>query len=268
MSVLKAPETGRFYDKNGNCQLTVPKADGKGERDPTITDARKNHWYPSVNEVLKRLASPELDMWKVEHLIDTARQRPQNVGESDEDYIKFIYEASKEYVTLAASMGKDIHADLFEFFINGKVPTSTVSLKACQNVQKILEEYKVTLVRGETSFCNTILGWAGRSDMDADTKTGGTILIDFKTTTEKSLKELKWAYYKSGLQLAGYRLGKIMDDRAACLNIHISRETGSVRCYNWCSNESPYSVSDLGVAFGALFTEWCISNKYDPRKAA
>lgn len=266
--ILHASESGRFYDAYGKCIESVPKKDGTGTRDPTIRDARTMKLFPSVNEILKRLDAPELDLWKAEQLIRACTEKPWDRTSSFDEYVKWAYGASKEQATLAAAIGTSIHADIYEFFANNKIPTSETSLAHCNFIKKQLDEWKVVTVKCESSSVNSSVGIAGRTDMQAENDNNDLFLIDFKTTTADTLKKMSWPYYKYGLGLAGYAivLQPFLRNNTKLhpVNIMLSRESKEQKVFMWKSNNSPWPFANLMDAVLALTEEWCIANKYWP----
>ena len=53
---------GHWYTATGEPRHTMPKANGDGERNTTISDARKLKLYPSVTSILSLFAKPQLNL--------------------------------------------------------------------------------------------------------------------------------------------------------------------------------------------------------------
>lgn len=265
--VIFASENTRFYDPKTNEAISeVVGANGK-TRNPTIADARKNGWLPSITNILRVLDAPELDAYKAEKCIRAALDTKQNDGETEEDYIKRLYMISKEEGSLAAERGKDFHAAFEDFFVHDKESADPVIAKAITGIQQNLGAIEtiygqVNVQEFEKPFCNAKVGVAGRCDLQVianDT----VIFIDFKGC---DLTKFKKPYFKYGLQLAGYDVGispELKDPFRDILysNWMFDRNTGEVKCF-WWGDDMEHTREQLIKGFLAAKELWCCQNKY------
>jgi len=63
---------GHWYTATGEARHTMPKADGSGDRNTTLRDAKKHRLIPSVTTLLGMFAKPGLDRWKQDQLLRIA----------------------------------------------------------------------------------------------------------------------------------------------------------------------------------------------------
>ena len=70
-------ESGHWYTPDGVLGTDVPYA-GKREgfRRPTLRDARKNGWLPSVTTIISLLDRPGLRAWRMARAIEIALAMP------------------------------------------------------------------------------------------------------------------------------------------------------------------------------------------------
>lgn len=188
---------GHYYDKMGTPQYYVEGKNGK-LRDTTVRDARKHGWLPSVTEILKLLASPGLDNWKVEQALKG--NDPRELAQEAADKGTVIHDAMEQYI-LHGTKG-DLH----------------------ENVIKFLDDFK-----GEAE--KVIVGdkSAGKMDFHGYYK-GALTICDFKT---QDTKEGKANFYDKYLyQLCGYKLAT--GDVSSLLSVVISRnEPGVIQTKLW-----------------------------------
>ena len=71
-----ASESTRFYTRDGQTADEVPSADGKKMVKTTITHARKLGLLPGYSNIIKRLAMPQLEAWKIENALRVSLANP------------------------------------------------------------------------------------------------------------------------------------------------------------------------------------------------
>jgi hypothetical protein len=123
-----ASEGGKWYTRDGEPVGPIPKADGKGTRDATVTDARKNQYVRSVTSHLKALANAGIDRWKISEcieicLLSDAMDR-WKAGEIDDDTVRATLK--KEFAEgkgeITADRGKLIHWGIQCYFLGQPYP--------------------------------------------------------------------------------------------------------------------------------------------------
>lgn len=261
--VLGVPESGRFYDKQARCILEVPCTSKDGTRSPTVADAAKNGWRPSVTEIIKSIDKAGLNMWKMEHLMDTVIANPLKEGEDVNTWKLRVFELSKQYGSLAADRGKEIHRGVDRYFMLGEESPDV----AIENTYTTIESHYRSMYPdctfiAEESFSSD-LGYAGTIDLQVRDNTGALVVMsDLKT---KELAKFKKPLQSDGLQLGAYSAAKgessFIDTMAS------DRDTGAVQFFTWgtkVKRTQLQSPAELRKSFLLLFDFWCMWN-YDPR---
>ena len=91
-----ASESGHWYTQEGDPMYTVPKKKGGGLRATTLRDARKLNLVPSVTTVMKELAAPQLEMWKIKQAVTFSKKMRKRSGETDDQFAMRAYYKSQE----------------------------------------------------------------------------------------------------------------------------------------------------------------------------
>lgn len=225
----------------------VPKANGKGMRKATIADAKamSPRPWPSVTSVLKTLARPALESWKMRKVAEAALTLPRLPNENDEEFIARIAEDAFEEAGEAADLGTDIHDSIakwidYHFMGSGRTYSAHAYTGDCirwltENVTKVYSSEKVV--------ANKEYGYAGRMDLHCYVQ-GVPTIIDFKSSKVKrnANGEPKPVFYRDSwpLQLSAYQR---CDGVAAAKIISIiidTSEPGPCFVKDW-SDDYPYS---------------------------
>lgn len=257
---IKPPESARFYDPSTKSPVfeIVGSTTGK-PRNPTIRDARKHGWYPSVTSIIRVVSSSSLEAWKLNNLLSVAINTPRNEEETDEDYMDRISCDADLIADMAADRGKEIHAELSKAIKAGRYDGDDECVKTsyantCEYI-KALEVVNGPLISKQVDdvfVCEDHM-FAGSCDLWLLFHNGKRVIIDFKT---KDLKDDFKPYFSYKLQLGGYDLGLFgcqYDTELAI--IPIDRKTGKSM---YCKIEER-NCADLFLCANAL---WRASNKF------
>jgi hypothetical protein len=211
----------RFYDKDGSPVFEVTAKNGN-PRTPTIADAKKNGWKPSVTTILKVLDKPILTTWKIEQAILSALTLQREAGESDTAFAERIAKDSQEEGRQAADLGSEIHKAIEMYLATG------IFADAYKKYLVSFESYLATLEgKPESEVFANGNGYAGRADLLITGKDGITVL-DYKT---QKFKDGKATFYEEwGMQLAAY--GKALNANKI-VSVVIDRETGEIKSKEW-----------------------------------
>ncbi len=254
-----APESARFYDRDGNVVLDV---DG---RKPTLRDARKNGWLPSFSTIKSCIAKPQLEMWKMENFARTMLATPRKDQEDDSAYIVRVHQETRKLLDVQADRGKELHKQIEEFFLSGREPTDDVARSSVLSVLEFAGE-GATFVP-EKSFANIEVGIGGTADLVVDYGDRSAIL-DFKT---RDIKPDSKPYFTDGMQLGCYSIGIERRD-ALLVSVLIDRNTpDNTLFYTWGENWSKTgrgaascAPSVLQASFLCAFEIWKTMNNYEP----
>ncbi len=217
---------------------TVPKADGKGERDTTLRDARKLNLVPSVTTILGIVDKPALTRWKSEQLLKAVYENPYRYGWDDnwEQHKRKLYSLSEKEGKDAAERGNEIHNALEQYFSTGVirgVPADVYTF--CTPAIKLIADTfgHMASWNAEHSFSHK-LGFGGKCDLHMQPcgEFPNGVIIDFKTKSAQDFSKVK-AYPEQCQQLVAYREGFNMPD-ARCFNLFIGTNTpGELLLHEW-----------------------------------
>lgn len=269
MSLIK-PKAPRWYrEQNGVVEAcyTMPKKDGSGMKDTTLREARELGLLPSVTSILRVMAQPGLERWKLEQVIHSAMTLPRLPGETEDAFARRIVDDSEAQAAKAAEFGTRIHdaiASIIDYkvkpFVNDIVDATLwpflepFTQWANDNIEEIHAVEKV--VGGK--HC----GYAGRLDLDCTLKGVGGTLVDFKTTAVREGKSPVF-YEDSWLpQLCAYRDAST-DSIPRIMSLVIdSRTPGPV----WPKLWGPEEMVRGTKIFVYCLELWKALNDYDPTK--
>lgn len=231
------------------CAYEIMGANGKW-RAPTLRDARKYGWFPGVTSIIRQVATPALEQWKMRQSIMAALTHPtaDSVEDMDER-IRMILVDSKEEARRAAERGTQIHAAVEQFFRTGNVNTDYAEYVT--GVRKVLCQLTgiddPAAWSTEDAVCHPF-GFGSRVDLYSESL--GWI-VDFKGK-EFGPKDTPKGYPEQGRQLSAYK-EMLKMPKANTVNLFISRNhPGLVYPYKWDQNEHP----KLWRAFCYLLGYW------------
>ena len=206
-----ASEAGHWYDADGTPHYTV---EGKsGTRNTTLRDARKLNLYPSVTTIIGCAAAPGLERWKQEQVLYAALTLPEPTTSNHEEWIKAVFEDSKQQARTAAERGAEIHTAI-EIMLRGRYAGS-LEMYAKAAIEQVTRCFGKQDWRTEESFAHP-LGYGGKVDLHSD-----RVLVDFKTK-EGDLAGLK-LYDSHFMQLAAYATGLGLQ-KPVCAVIFVRRD--------------------------------------------
>ena len=222
-----------WYDSQAKLVTSVPRADGKGEREPTLRDARKLDLRPSVTTILTIIARFGLVDWQIEQAIKAALSHPSPLAALTEEFdkarIRQIKDEAREYTNWAASFGTEVHQAISAEHAGGTAFLGHVGAREIVDGFWLWQKHSLLrITESERAFvCNG--GWAGTVDI-LGTYDSKPILVDLKT------REGHEVYEADALQLAGYALGLGFEGQRA--SVTISRETpGDIEVRLWDEND-------------------------------
>lgn len=250
--IVRSAESVHWYRRDGTPQYTVKGKNGQ-DRPTTLRDARTMDLVPSVTTILKVMAKPGLEQWKLEQMLLAALTLPRLSGESETDYIHRIVHDSKESARAAADKGTYIHESI-ESHLAGKMapPEHRSTVMAFQ--EEISAYFEVPFDYPwitEAAFASP-LGFGGKVDIHS---TKVPIVIDTKTKDFGPDDKVD-AYDEHLMQLAAYRHGLEMPE-ARCANVFVSRtHPGLIRIIEW----NPDALDRGWEMFKHLLQFWKLKN--------
>ena len=254
--IARSAESVHWYRQDGTPQYTVTARDGS-QRPTTLRDARKMNLLPSVTTILKIMAKPGLEQWKLEQMLLAALTLPKHSGEDEKQYIARIVSDSKETARSAAEAGTRIHESI-ESYMAGKRGIDHYEVAFA--VDRYLSEYfrMETKWLVEHSFADPSRGFAGKVDMhmSLDLAPDG-IILDVKTK-DFGPDDNVIGYDEHLMQLAAYRVGLGMP-KARCANLFVSRTHAGHMCITEWSQEDLARGWDM---FECLIRLWKLKNLF------
>lgn len=176
-----------WYTTEGMAAHTQPTK--KGAKNPfrptTIKDAKEQKLLPSVSSILKVVANPALDRWKMMKVAEACYKQPPIADESLDDYTRAILDKAFDEASNAADLGTRIHANIEATFSERTMPYTEP--EAMEPAIVALEKVKSMGLSIEASEERVVCkrhGFAGTCDL-LFKKDGICGAIDFKTTKTK-----------------------------------------------------------------------------------
>lgn len=239
------PDSSPFYEVRAKSGL--PRA-------VTLRDARAVNAVPSVTTVLRVIAKPQLEAWKVKQGILAALTLPRANDEADDAYLGRVLDDSREQAKAAAEEGSRIH-DAIECAFTGRVYHHHYRPHV-EAVMALIAELFPTVHDwiAEKSFAHAS-GFGGRVDLHSPS-TG--IVIDYKGK-DGDFTDGKRLHYDQHYQLAAYQDGLDLP-RNVCANIFVSRtHPGKVAAHVWKVEDIEYGSEYFRLALAL----WKHHSKYD-----
>lgn len=244
-----------WYQSDGATKYTVPRSDGKGERDTNMRDARKLSLKPSVTTIIGMADKPGLVQYKLEQMVLACKDWPFEVENDDfSTWRTEVFRLSEQFAKESATRGNEIHDKLEQAVPWDMVDASDADFALLDPVLTLLRvEFGKQNWITEHSFCN--LGFGGKIDLHS--QDGDGVFIDFKTKNTDDIKKLK-AYDEHAMQLAAYRYG--MDKpKSKCYNLFISTKVpGLLVLHEWKEEE----VLRGWEMFQCLKNYWQLKNNF------
>ncbi len=229
-----------WYAPDGSTRYTVPYANGKGERDTNLTDARKLGLSPSVTTILGLVDKPALTIWKMNQLFDamvdypppSRHDRPEDAQNLDK-YRRLIMARAANKGREAADRGTEIHDALDRCIKDGVVAPD-------------MEQFVNPVIQLLDSTFGKMANWIPEMSFTHPERFGGKcdlhmkpcaeypngVILDFKTKATENFKGVK-AYPEHCQQLVAYREGFNLP-KAECYNLFISTHTpGELMLHKW-----------------------------------
>lgn len=247
MSTDYASESGHWYTRSGAPCYKVKGKNGK-IRNTTLRDARSLKLVPSVTEVMKIVAKPGLERWKLEQIKLSSLTLPRNEGETLDEFSERIDGDANKQAIDARNEGTSIHGAIELYFKYGKIINHQAIVEELISVLKT--EFGEQSWSSEKSFAHPS-GFGGKVDLFSN-----EWVIDFKTK-DFSKKDLKktLAIPDNLMQLSAYKLGLNLK-KAKTASIFISRtEDGLIKVEK--------HEKKLNFSFGKLLSFWMTFKDYD-----
>lgn len=228
--IARASEAVHWYRRDGAPQYTVKARDGSN-RPTTLRDAKKLDLVPSVTTILKIMAKPGLEAWKLEQMLLSALTLPRGPGEDEKAYIARIVADSKESGKQAAEAGTRIHESIEKWGSGDRnVEHKTESESFFSEVNRHFGLAPDHQWIPEQSFASP-LGYGGKVDLFSE-----GIVVDTKTKDFGPYDKVD-GYDEHVMQLSSYRHGLEMP-QARCANVFVSRtHPGLIRIIEWPQEE-------------------------------
>ena len=254
---------GHWYYPDGRPCHTVERADGSGERNTTLRDARKLGLLPSVTTITKIVDNPGLSRWKQDRLVQACIDNPISPGENPDSYRERIKQAAQRTMIDARVFGSKFHAAVETLANTGYIKSEYEDIWEwvagyCQWVK----DNDVRVLQAEVTCVNNRVGYAGQLDAVAKVR-GVTTLIDYKSQSVGEGKKPNF-YDSWGWQLAAYREAN-WPDRPIKIKQVISLAVNSQRPGEiWEKVWTRSELNDAWKAFRYSAKVWQATNSYTP----
>ena len=222
-------ESGHWYNKAGDPVYEVPKAKGNGMRPTNIRDARKLDLVPSVTLILKEMAKPGLEAWKLQQLLLASMTLSRDPQESEEAYVKRVMEDSRATAEAARERGTILHGAI-EQHIRGET-VSPEWVEHCDAIANTLSKgYGIDILKAEAEKTFATTSYGGKIDAH---HMEDCWLVDFKSKDVLDLKK-KLAYPEHSMQLSAYSRGLNLPlDKVRAFSVFIGVNDCQVAVHEW-----------------------------------
>lgn len=249
-----------WYYVDGRPCYELPKKDGNGMKATTLADARKLNLLPSVTTILRVLAKPALESWKMEQAclaVMTAPRLPDEVLDAFVERVLHTEEQHKQEAAQAADRGIAIH-DAVECLVHGKPEEAEPwTLEFAESPYMYMVGQCNKILGTEVILCGQ--GFAGKTDFIGDCG-DYDIIVDWKSS--KKLPD-KASWPEHVLQLSAYAKAHSMNNSGRPIktaNCYISSITAGL--YMFFNNPSWEETYEQG--FAPLLKYWQFANQYHP----
>lgn len=251
-----ATEGSRWYTTQGTSVEDVIGRNGNA-RKPTLRDARKEGWIPSVTSILQIMAKPELEGWKMREVAKRCGYSMIGEEENEDEYAARMVEKAKEEMSKARDTGSDVHGEIDRFLLSDTlVQDRSPHVIAASSALAEIGIYGLPM-KVETPFCAG--GIAGKVDlMSVADSLKDSWIVDWKTTS-KPLDDGKCPDYDEYCaQLAAYSVGNF-GELVPCYNVFLSTSIpGNYMVRKWGKDEL-----DRGWhIYSTCRTLWMLKNNY------
>jgi hypothetical protein len=245
-----ASESGHWYTKDGEPLYEVPSAKGV-LRPTTLRDARKLNLVPAVTTIMKELAAPQLEAWKIKEALLISRAMRKSKGEDDEAFALRVMKAMREKQDARSEIGSRVHGAIERAMLGYDYdPEFTPHVDSVCTYLEQLEHYEAW--NAERSFANARYG--GKVDLHSD-----NWVIDFKTK-EFGPEDNPMVYDNHFMQLGAYRQGLGIPNAQGMI-IYVSISHPGVICP---VSLRPEELERGERLFEALVNVWQIRKGYYP----
>lgn len=241
--LVKPEQSARWYLPDGSpfCRVEMKTKPGQFRR-PYVREAAKAGAVPSVTSVLKVIASPGLERWKQEQVLQSALTLPRAEGESLDDFARRAADDARRQAEEAAEYGTRIHEAVEEWVVTGRVPDGELAapVEAFAAWWDTAPLGHLDAIATEEAFVGQ--GYGGRRDIrvvsgdqvaviDIKTKTGPGWQVNPEKEFKKIKSKLLWP-----VQLAAYALPLVSPDRPRRINV-ILTPSGLCHAHEWLREE-------------------------------
>ncbi len=269
-----ARDSQHWYTGDGEARHQMPMKTKPGEmRNTDIRDARKLGLFPSVTSIFKVAAKPQLELWKMNRILEAAMaNRPVN-GENLESYANRMNTLGNKITNEAAKLGVYGHDAIDKSFEGTPVPPE---LKAIIDpFFKWKEETGIEITAREQVLVNAEAGYAGTVDVlftwgkkGERVHNQGVLDFKFKNTIDDKTGKPKKIFVPDdyGMQIAAYGVAQygeqwLDNPNAMAANVFLSTtEPGRMEVKKWDNLRRHWD------GFCALLNFWFYTKNHDPRK--
>lgn len=270
-----ASESTRWYTQEG---VSVEDVAGKNgdARKVTLRDARKpeNQYIPSVTTVMKLMAKPELDRWKVDQYMEAAWDTSSEVwkpspGEYQEQsegwkqsFLTSARTAAENRMSEAREKGTEVHGEVDRFLLNPSQFEYASSAFCGAATQALIDlgisQWPMEVEKTLAVKCGDI--WiAGKTDLVFPEQ---KIIVDWKTTSKACDGSERLGWDEHLIQLSAYNLA-LFGGMAHCYNVFLSTShPGKYQIIPWEFGETERGIE----MYSLMFRLWCLKNRYFPNK--
>lgn len=255
-------ESSHFYNPTDASLVESVRSANGSLRPPTMRDAKKNGYYISFSLVKGLIRSFNLEQYKINAAIQACMANPYDGKEDSDTYAERMSRDAGTFSRSTADLGKEIHAQIEEFFLHKREPNNPAAKEAVEQISSWLKDKGLWCHRPESKFANHRLGIGGTSDLPLSESEDGPIVAigDLKT---RDLSKFKAPYEDDGMQLAFYALGFDVPN-AMLVSIPIDRTSGECKFWEWGTAPADTKRHELIKSVLLFLSFWKMYKGYNP----
>lgn len=185
----KTNESGHWYIPSDNGTGTAAHHLG-------LAGAREVKAFPSATTVLKERSNEALIYYVKKQVFLATREHKKKKGETEDAYMKRIFEAANEHSNKAKELGTLLHHALENY---PAMPTDPKLKPYIEHFDDWYKENIVETIATEVCVVDNDIGIGGTIDLVANTKRWGIAIVDYKTSEFKYGKARFWPSYRAQL---------------------------------------------------------------------
>lgn len=259
--LVTAESSQHWYSVDPETKEIRPEYETPQGTKTTLAVARKQHFLPSVTNVLSVMAKPELEIYKQIQCILSALTLPKMENEPLDDFARRCVKDAGEQSKKARDLGSDIHAAVESYLLDGDMPEPGLAVYVNPFIEWA-RTHIAEVIGVEQYIADTSLGYAGKYDAYVILRGNSVFdskqaVLDLKCRTCRDGKPA--LYWEDSRQLAAYAHALYEGIEIGMVSVIIDTSApGKFYLHEWTN------FYEAWTDFQHCHALWCSRNKYNP----